>query len=69
MPEEGDEAGFNSIDSSRAIAAGLTFRPYAEIVRDTLAWAQTRPADYVLRAGLKPEREQEALAAWHQRTH
>ena len=69
IPEEGDEAGFNSIDSSRAIAAGLTFRPYAEIVRDTLAWAQTRPADYVLRAGLKPEREQEALAAWHQRTH
>ena len=68
LPEEGDEAGFNSVSSARAIRAGLTFRPFAEIARDTLAWAQTRPADTALRAGLKPEREQEALAAWHQRT-
>ncbi len=68
LPEEGDEAGFNSVNCARAIADGLTFRPFAEIARDTLTWAAARPADYVLRAGLKPEREQEALAAWHQRT-
>lgn len=68
VPEEGDEAGFNSIDSSRAVAAGLKFRPFAEIARDTLAWFQSRPTDAPLRAGLTPEREQEVLAAWHRRT-
>ena len=29
--------------TARAEAAGLTHRPFAEIVRDTLAWAQANP--------------------------
>jgi 2'-hydroxyisoflavone reductase len=57
-------AGFSAVNCGKAIAAGLTFRPLADIVRDTLAWDATRPADREMRAGLKPEREAEVLAAW-----
>jgi len=50
----------------RAIAAGLTFRPLAETVRDGMAWYHSRPADQQekLRAGITLEREREVLAAW-----
>ncbi len=69
-------AHMQEADVSRALAAGLTFRPLDETVRDTLRWAQERdapgpgtaamgPADDV---GLKPERETELLADWHART-
>ncbi|HLF90156.1 MAG TPA: hypothetical protein VI451_14515 [Anaerolineales bacterium] len=40
------------------------FRPLAETVRDTLAWAKTRPADWEWRAGLNPKREAELLHKW-----
>lgn len=62
LPDDGEDAGSARVDVSRAVAAGLTFRPLAETVRDTLAWAATRSADHEWRAGLKPEREQELLA-------
>ncbi len=55
------------IDNQRAIAAGLTFRPIADTIRDTYLWAKGRPADYKPRAGLPAEREQAVLAAWHAR--
>jgi 2'-hydroxyisoflavone reductase len=58
--EEGE--GSAHIDRSKAIQAGLKFRPLEETVRDTLEWAKTRPADHEWRAGLKTEREQELLA-------
>jgi 2'-hydroxyisoflavone reductase len=45
----------------KAVDAGLTFRPLADTVRDTLAWASTRPADREPRAGLSAEREAEVL--------
>jgi 2'-hydroxyisoflavone reductase len=51
-------AGFLSIDVSKALAAGLAFRPLSETVQDTLTHAE-RTAD----AGLDPERERELLAA------
>lgn len=57
-------AGFDAFDCSKALAAGLTLRPLVETVRDTLAWSQTRPADYEWRGGLKPEREAALLASW-----
>ena len=50
------------VDVSRALGAGLTFRPLAETVRGTLDHAETTDA-----AGLRPEREAELLAAWHGR--
>jgi 2'-hydroxyisoflavone reductase len=49
-------------DVSKAIAAGLRFRPLAETIRDTLAWDAERewpPAEGV---GLTPGRERELLA-------
>jgi 2'-hydroxyisoflavone reductase len=53
-----DTAGIHEADVSRAIAAGLTFRPLEETVRDTLELAE--PADG---AGLTAEREAVLLAA------
>jgi 2'-hydroxyisoflavone reductase len=53
---------FLEADVSRALAAGLTFRPLAVTVRDTLAQAAT-----VDGVGLAPEREAELLRAWHGR--
>lgn len=72
-----DMAGFLSVSCGRAIAAGLTFRPLADTVRDTLAWDDGRagaPAPGagsgagVRGAGLAPGREAELLAAWRARS-
>jgi 2'-hydroxyisoflavone reductase len=57
----------NSAKGDKAWAAGLTFRPIAETVRDTLAWDRTLPPDAERRAGMKPEREAELLTQWHAR--
>lgn len=77
---EGDEGGaryryFQRVECAKAFAAGLTFRPLAETIRDTLAWDESRggakPAED--KGGipmpdktLRPERERELLAAWHE---
>ncbi len=66
VPDNEDNAGFSRVDVSKAIKAGLKFRPLEDTVRDTLAWAKTRPADHKWRAGLKPEREQELLQLLNQ---
>jgi nucleoside-diphosphate-sugar epimerase len=62
----GDELGLARTKIDRARAKGLTFRPLAETARDTLAWFKSLPQDRQskLHAGLTPEREAEALAAW-----
>jgi 2'-hydroxyisoflavone reductase len=62
----GDELGLARTKIDRALAKGLTFRPLEETARDTLAWFKSLPQDRQskLRAGLTPEREVEALAAW-----
>jgi 2'-hydroxyisoflavone reductase len=54
-----DIVGLHETDVSKAVAAGLTFRPLSDTVRATLDLAETTDA-----AGLKPEREAELLAAW-----
>ena len=51
--------GFLDLDVSRALAAGLRFRPLRATIRDTLAGAGTSED-----AGLTPERERELLDAW-----
>ena len=48
-----------TVDVSRALAAGLEFRPLAETVRRAL-----HEAEPTTEAGLSPERESELLAAW-----
>ncbi len=67
LPDETSTAGFSEVDISRALAAGLTFRPLAETIRDTLAWDATRPADTAHAAGLPPDQEARLLQAWQQR--
>jgi len=61
VPDTEEDAGFSRVDISKAINAGLTFRPLEETVRDTIDWAATRPSDHEWRAGLKAEREAELL--------
>jgi hypothetical protein len=42
----GDEGvGGNAFDVGKALAEGLSFRPLADTVADTLAWARSRPPD------------------------
>jgi 2'-hydroxyisoflavone reductase len=63
VPDIEENQGFSRINVSKAINAGLKFRPLEETIRDTLDWAKTRPADHEWRAGLTAEREAEVLAA------
>ena len=50
---------FLEVDTSRAVEAGMTFRPLDETVAATL-----QDAELVDGVGLTPEREAELLAAW-----
>jgi 2'-hydroxyisoflavone reductase len=68
----GADTWFLQADVSRAVAAGLRFRPVEETVRDTLAWARQAGAALVTpgqigSAGLDPQREAELLEAWSRR--
>ncbi|HEY7294576.1 MAG TPA: epimerase, partial [Dehalococcoidia bacterium] len=67
VPENEEYAGFMEVNCRKAIAAGLTYRPLAETVRETLAWDAARPAEAREnpRAGMQPAREAELLARWH----
>ncbi len=62
IPNLPERAGFYSVNSGKAIAAGLTFRPVAETIRATLAWDATQPPDAPRPCGLHPNRERELLA-------
>jgi 2'-hydroxyisoflavone reductase len=69
VPAGPDTRGFSTRSIKRALAAGLTFRPLARTALDTLAWFTSLPTDRqaTLRAGIKPDREREVLAAWESR--
>lgn len=58
IPDTEEEAGFSRVDVSRAIHAGLKFRPLEDTIRDTIRWAELRPDDHEWRAGLNPAKEQ-----------
>ncbi len=62
IPEE--LGGFAAANIDKALATGLSFRPVAETVRDTLAWANERADEYVWRGGLSADQEATLLAAW-----
>jgi 2'-hydroxyisoflavone reductase len=69
-PQPGME-GFSQIDVSRAVSAGMTFRPLAVTAEDTLAWTRSwseERKEAPLRFGLSAEREAAVLAAWHARS-
>ncbi len=71
LPAEGEYAGFHLVETAKAVAAGLEFRPLADSARDTVAWhRETRP-DYAFGGrpglgGISREREAEVLAAWRE---
>ncbi|ODU42091.1 NAD-dependent epimerase/dehydratase family protein [uncultured Aquimonas sp.] len=69
VPGQGESAGFSRHRNDRALAKGLSFRPLADTVAATLAWFDAQPEERraTLRAGIKPEREAEVLAAWRAR--
>ena len=61
----GPDAAISRARVERAVQAGLTFRPLATTAVDTLDWFRAQPAEaQELRAGLDPEKERRALAAW-----
>jgi len=70
LPPTGATAGFLRRTNTKAVAAGLTFRPLAETVKTTLAWHKTRPETEQKAtmegaiAGISPTKEAEVLAAW-----
>lgn len=66
VPPNSGMEGFVQVDISRAVEAGLTFRPMSETVQDSLAWYRTVDGDTPLSAGLTPEREAELLKKWHE---
>lgn len=67
----GDELGHTRIDFQKAVAHGLTFRPLATTVRDTLAWWASDAVGPERRAHpkfvLTREREARIIAAWKAR--
>jgi 2'-hydroxyisoflavone reductase len=60
--QDPEAAGMHRTDVSRAIEAGLAFRPLTETVRGTLDEAETTD-----NAGMAAERELEVLASWKAR--
>lgn len=66
LPEEAAPhlKGFMFVSPDKAIAAGLTYRPLSETIRDTLAWYQTNRAGEHLNAGLDRDKERALLYKW-----
>jgi 2'-hydroxyisoflavone reductase len=62
-----DWLGFNARDSGAARAAGLSTRPLADTLADTLAWELTLDPARVRLAGLTAADERELLEAWRSR--
>jgi len=71
LPAEGEHAGFAWRDVSKAVAAGLGFRPFEETVEDTLRWFDELPEEarqsIQQRAGISAEKESEVLNTWGER--
>ncbi len=70
QPPRGRYLNYGRMDISRAIAAGLTFRPLATTARETLDWHMTRfaPGQATLRTGLDRATEARLLEEWKQAT-
>jgi 2'-hydroxyisoflavone reductase len=66
LPEEAAPhlKGFMFINSDKAIATGLMFRPLIDTVRDTLTWFQATRTNEALKAGIDADKEQSLLDKW-----
>jgi len=58
--------GFYNINNTKAIKAGLTFRPLSHTVTDTLTWLKSRPVTKKLKAGMDIARETELMIKYSQ---
>jgi 2'-hydroxyisoflavone reductase len=68
LPESDPEAaGSMDVPIARAVATGLSFRPLAETVADTLAYSRGFEPSHDWKAGLDGARERELLARWDAR--
>ena len=65
----GPEIGYSTMNISKAVRSGLTFRPLADTTRATLEWfrKQAPERQTKMRAGITAAREADVLAAWHAR--
>ncbi len=66
FPPKGNFAGAGTMSSKKAYANGLKQRPLKTIIQDTHDWFVTLSSERQekIRAGIKPEKEVEVLAAW-----
>ena len=66
IPAAGETAGFHTRVVSKAVNAGLKFRPLKDTINDTMAWMKTRPEERQkkLAVGMTLEREAEVLKAF-----
>ncbi|MDZ4830333.1 MAG: hypothetical protein SGJ09_09075 [Phycisphaerae bacterium] len=69
IPPEGEATGFHRWNVSKAVAAGLTFRPLDDTLREIFHWYDALKPEQQqrFRAGLTREREAEVLKAWKDR--
>lgn len=67
VPDREKMEGFLALDITKALHAGLTFRPLKETLRDTLAWERGR-TDEGRKAGLDSAKERAVLDMWKERT-
>ena len=66
VPEASESNGIMGAGIAKAVAAGLTFRPLADTVNDTLTWDNARPADLPRRVGMDRERERGLLEKYRE---
>ena len=68
IPSEG-KTDAQRTSNDKAVAVGLTFRPSGVTALDTIKWFKEKwpKGREKWRAGLKPEKEQQVLKAWHEK--
>ena len=64
---KGPYISYLTTNIDKALKHGLTFRSLSDTIKATLEWFRKQaPARQLrMRAGMKPQREAELLAAWH----
>lgn len=66
LPQSSESDGLMGASIAKAVAAGLTFRPLADTVNDTLTWDNARPWDDSRKVSLSPERERALLEKYRE---
>jgi 2'-hydroxyisoflavone reductase len=64
IPGLNEKPAGGATDCTKAIVAGLTYRPIVETVRATLAWDAARSHEGAWKTTLTKEKEEQVLAAW-----